>query len=85
MVILFEERERVGPIEPNQVARLKFDYQIERIDYQCGEHPNERGTIVIFPDDEDKMSNTDRLRFLSRVFEITPPSFLGHLGSQQYE
>lgn len=83
LVILFEERERVGPIEPNQVARLKFDYQIERIDYQCGEHPNERGTIVIFPDDEDKMSNTDRLRFLSRVFEITPPAINAALDLKQ--
>jgi hypothetical protein len=85
ILVIHPTEQRIGPIHPNQVAYLKFDYQVERIDYECAEHSEEQGTIVMYPKREDEMTNTERIRFLSRVFDITPPSFLSHLGSQQDE
>ncbi len=45
---------------------MTFDYSdVERIDYHCETHPNETGTVIILPKNEESMTNTERLRFLS--------------------
>lgn len=61
---------QVGPLAPNESQTMTFDYEYERIDYYCQFHPNERGSVIIFPMNEESMSNTDRIKFLSRNFGI---------------
>lgn len=61
---------KLGPLMPNEFQDKRFDYNYERIDYYCQSHPNERGSVIIFPTNEESMSNTDRLDFLSRNFGI---------------
>lgn len=64
---------RVGEIPtlmPSQSQSMRFDVEYERIDYYCQSHPNERGSVIVFQENEESMSNADRLRFLSRNFGI---------------
>jgi plastocyanin len=68
-------------IERDRSYKKKFDFEISRIDYHCTIHKNEIGTIVIYPKSEQNRTNTEQLRYLSKVFNIKPPSFLSHLGS----
>jgi hypothetical protein len=71
----------LGVVESGQRTQKRFDFDGPRIEYFCRLHRNESGTIVIFPKPERQMSNTEQLRFLSRTFNIKPPSTLSHLKS----
>jgi len=60
-----------GRIKPGQSKTLKFNFRKStRIDYICKLHKNEFGTVVIYPKEEEDMSNTDQLRFLRQIFDI---------------
>lgn len=73
----------LGRIETKKSARWRFDKDHHsRIDYRCTEHDNEIGTIVIYPKPEVEMTNTEQLRFLSKIFDIKPPPPLSHLASK---
>ena len=61
--------------------RKIFDFEYPRIDYICQLHKNEVGTVIIYPKPENQMSNTEQLRFLSKIFNIKPTRQLAHLGS----
>ena len=61
---------------------MTFDYGgVERIDYHCETHPNETGSVIILPKNEESMTNTERLSFLSRIFNFKLPEPYSHLGS----
>jgi hypothetical protein len=73
----------LGRIEPKTSKKKKFDYNLLRIDYRCTSHNNEIATIIIYSSQEDQMTNTEQFQFLSKIFDIKPPSSLSHLGSEQ--
>jgi len=75
------------PLPPNGRLQVQFKTELKtkRIDYRCALHPLEEGTIVFYPKKEEEMSNTERIRFLSEIFDIRPPKFLKHLRSKQNE
>ena len=85
-LVFYKGRRRIetlGPISPGRVVPRRFSSEIvDRIDYYCDipSHGNEMGYVIIFSQNEGAMSNTERLRYLSRVFNINPPSgVLDHL------
>ncbi len=72
----------LGPVSPGTFVTTEFAYEIvDRIDYYCDipSHGNEMGSVIIFSQNGEAMTNTERLRFLSRVFNINPPDVLAHL------
>jgi plastocyanin len=69
----------LGPIPPKSFLTKQFSYDVNRIDYYCDIHQNESGSVIIFSQNEERMSNTETLRFLSRIFNINPPDVYGHL------
>jgi plastocyanin len=72
----------LGKIQPNKPSPMaNFDFNFPRIDYLCTLHTNEIGTIIIYPKAESEMSNTQQIRFLSKIFNIKPPALWSHLGS----
>lgn len=70
---------RLGPIPPEQSMALTFNNYHSRIDYRCEIHNNEINYILFLSEETDNMTNTERLRYLSRKFNIIPPDFMGHL------
>jgi len=72
----------LGQIEPKTSKKKKFDFDLPRIDYRCTLHNNEIGTIIIYSKPENQMTNAEQFHFLSKIFDISPPSSLSHLGSQ---
>lgn len=70
------------PVTPGKRVTTKFPYEmVDRIDYYCAipSHGNETGSVIIFSKNEEMMTTTERLRYLSRVFNINPPNVLAHL------
>jgi hypothetical protein len=84
-LVFYKGRRRIGtlgPISPGTALPTQFSYEIvDRIDYYCDipSHGKEMGIVIIFSQDEETMNNTERLRYLSRVFNINPPDVLAHL------
>lgn len=73
---------KLGPLRSGESQHMTFDYgDVERIDYHCETHPNETGSVIILPKNEESMTNTERLRFLSRIFNLKLPEPYSHLGS----
>lgn len=62
-------------IVPNGSSKWQFYEDCERIDYICKIHPNEIGSIIILKKSEAKMSNTESLKLLERLFDIKTPEF----------
>ncbi|MFZ0511442.1 MAG: hypothetical protein WAM14_07545 [Candidatus Nitrosopolaris sp.] len=82
LVFQDEESRRIttlGPIEPKTFRILEFRYDASRIDYYCDIHGNETGSVIIFSQNEETMTNTERLRFLGKIFNINPPDVYAHL------
>jgi plastocyanin len=63
---------RLGPIGVNESKSMTFDYESSRVDYHCEIHSSERGSVLILPKNEEHMSNTETLKFLQQMFDITP-------------
>src|SRR5947209_13559159 len=74
---------RIGPIAPGQTQSRTINYGISKIDYLCSIHPEERGTIVILEKKEDDLTNTERLKMLSNIFDIEPTEIMAHLDSPE--
>jgi hypothetical protein len=70
----------IGNVEPGTSFSKKFDFYVPKIDYSCAIHPEEKGTIVIYPKSEEEMTNTETLRHLSGFLGRDPPDILKHLG-----
>ena len=61
-------------IGPGESKELSFNYDSSQIDYICKEHTmkdlKEHNSISIFVQKYSNMNNTERLRYLSKSFNI---------------
>jgi len=57
-----------------EVGEIMFNYDYERIDYVCKIHRREINSITIFTEDHNSMSNTQRLRYLHKRYNIKIPN-----------
>lgn len=71
---------KIGDVEPRGTFSKKFEIYVPRIDYSCALHPEEKGTIVIYPKSEEQMTNTETLRHLQGFLGTKPPEILSHLA-----
>ena len=69
-------------LSSGEVGEIKFNYDYERIDYVCKIHRREVNSITIFKD-FNKMSNTQRLRYLHKRFEINIPNLSIYLDGDR--
>ena len=69
-------------LSSGEVGEIKFNYNYERIDYVCKIHRREVNSITIFKD-FNKMSNTQRLRYLHKRFEINIPNLSIYLDGDR--
>ena len=74
---------RIGPIAPGEIQSRAINYGISRIDYYCSVHPEEVGTIVILEKKEADLTNPERLKMLSNIFNIKPQGIMAHLDSPE--
>ena len=75
----FHPLEETLSIQPGEAREIIFDYDYNRIDYVCINHREEINSITIFTENYENMSNTQRLRYLSKRYNIKPPDILRHL------
>ena len=60
-------------LNSGEVGEIIFDYNYQRIDYLCKIHTGEVNSIVIFTEDYNNMNNTQRLRYLHKIYSIKIP------------
>lgn len=80
----FTHIERIGnlvSLKPEQAMNISFDKYYFRIDYICKDHSNEINYVLFNPIQKEEMNNTERLRYLSRKFNIKPPNIMDHLDA----
>jgi Copper binding proteins, plastocyanin/azurin family len=70
-------------LNSGEVGEITFYYNYERIDYVCKIHRREVNCITIFTEDYKNMSNTQRLKYLSKRYNITPPDMLNVLSENK--
>ena len=66
-------------LNSGELGEVMFNYSYERIDYVCKIHRREVNSIAIFTEDYKNMSNTQRLRYLSKRYNIRTPNLLSYL------
>ena len=66
-----------------EVGEIMFNYDYERIDYVCKIHRREINSITIFTEDYSSMSNTQRLRYLHRRYNIKIPNLSIYLDGNR--
>ncbi|MGD1837223.1 MAG: cupredoxin domain-containing protein [Nitrososphaeraceae archaeon] len=69
-------------INPGQSKELRFNYEFNRIDCICKNHKNEIHSVIIFKKNTE-MTNTERLQYLNRKFDIIPPDLYKHLDGNK--
>ena len=57
-------------LKSGELGEVMFNYNYERIDYVCKIHRREVNSITIFTEDYRNMSNTKRLRYLHKRYNI---------------
>ena len=70
-------------LNPGKVEEIIFNYNYERIDYVCKIHKREINSITIFSEDYKNMSNIQRLRYLSKLYNIRTPDLLSFLDENK--
>ena len=70
-------------LNSGEVGEIKFNYNYERIDYVCKIHRREVNSITIFTEDYKKMSNTQRLRYLHKRYNIDTPNLSIYLDGDR--
>jgi hypothetical protein len=70
-------------LSSGEVKEIMFNYNYERIDYVCKIHRREVNSIVIFPEDYKNMSNTQRLRYLRKRYDIKIPNLSIYLDKNR--
>ena len=70
-------------LNSGEVGEIKFNYNYERIDYVCKIHRREVNSIAIFNEDPSRMSNTQRLGYLHKRFEINIPDLSIYLDGDR--
>ena len=66
-------------LNSGDVGEIMFNYNCERIDYVCKIHRKEVNSITIFTKDYKDMSNTQRLRYLHKRYNIKIPNLASYL------
>ena len=69
-------------LNSGEVGEITFNYNYERIDYVCKIHRREVNSITIFKD-SNKMSNTQRLRYLRKRYNIKIPNLSNYLDGNR--
>ena len=70
-------------LKSGELGEVMFNYNYERIDYVCKIHRREVNSITIFTEDYKNMSNTKRLRYLSKRYNIKIPSLSSYLDGNR--
>ena len=70
-------------LNSGEVGEIMFNYNYERIDYVCKIHRREVNSITIFTEDYKNMSNTQRLRYLSKRYNIKIPNLSKYLDGNR--
>ena len=70
-------------LNSGEVGEIMFNYNYERIDYVCKIHRREINSITIFTEDYKNMSNTKRLRYLSKRYNIKIPNLSSYLDGNR--
>ena len=70
-------------LNSGEVGEIMFNYNYERIDYVCKIHRREVNSIAIFTEDFKNMSNTQRLRYLSKRYNIKIPNLSNYLDGNR--
>ena len=70
-------------LNSGEVGEIMFNYNYERIDYVCKIHRREVNSITIFTEDYKNMSNTQRLRYLSKRYNIKIPNLSNYLDGNR--
>ena len=85
----FSEVEIVEQLQigPGESKELSFNYDSSQIDYICKEHTmkdlKEHNSISIFVQKYSNMNNTERLRYLSKRFNIRYQYLLSQLDGRE--
>ena len=66
-------------LNSGEVGEIMFDYNYQRIDYLCKTH-REINSIAIFTEDYNNMNNTQRLRYLHKIYGIKIPNLSIYLN-----
>ena len=70
-------------LNSGEAGEVMFNYNYERIDYVCKIHRREVNSIIIFTEDYKNMSNIQRLRYLSNIYNIRTPNLLNFLDENK--
>lgn len=70
-------------LKSGEVAEMMFNYNYKRIDYICNIHRREVNSITVFTEDYKNMSNTQRLRFLRKRYNIKIPNLSNYLNGNR--
>ena len=70
-------------LNSGEVGEIMFNYDYERIDYVCKIHRREVNSITIFTEDYKNMSNTQRLRYLHKRYDIEIPNLSTYLDANR--
>ncbi len=60
-------------LNSGEAKEIVFNHNYKRIDYVCKIHKGELNSIVIFTEDYKNMSNTQRLKYLRKRYNIKIP------------
>jgi len=70
-------------LNSGELGEVMFNYSYERIDYVCKIHRREVNSIAIFTEDYKNMSNTQRLRYLRKRYNIKIPNLSNYLDGNR--
>ena len=70
-------------LNSGELGEIVFNYNYERIDYLCKIHRREVNSITIFTEDYKNMSNTQRLRYLRKRYNIKIPNLSIYLDGNR--
>ena len=70
-------------LSSGEVGEITFNYNYERIDYVCKSHRTECNSITIFTEDYKNMSNTQRLKYLHKKYNIKIPNLSSYLDGNR--
>lgn len=70
-------------LNSGELGEVMFNYNYERIDYVCKIHRREINSITIFTEDYKNMSNTQRLRYLHKRYNIKISNLSSYLDGNR--
>jgi plastocyanin len=66
-------------LNSGELGEVMFNYNYERIDYVCKIHKREVNSITIFTEAYKNMTNTQRLKYLHKRYNIKIPNLSSYL------